>query len=223
MNHNYSYKYLLHIKGIYQIRQLSTNKVYIGSAANNFYDRMCAHHSVLKRNMHSSIYLQRAWNKYGKDDFIFEIVEEMEDISNILIIELNYIRNLKSSEAEYGFNMACEVSPNRLGHHQSDHTKQLISNKLTGIKRSAETKEKMSLAKRGENSPSWGKNQAPELVERRIKNNRKRIQRSDGKVYNSLNEAAADIECLCQSISQSLRKGHRCKGFFFFYLESTDE
>lgn len=223
MNHNYNWKFLLCKRGIYQIRQLSTGKLYIGSTANNFYDRMCAHNSVLKRGKHSSTHLQRAWDKYGKNDFVFEIVEELSDISSILQIELSYINKYQTTNKNRGFNIAKEVSPNRLGHHQSSETRKKISKTLTGIKRSIETRKKMGVTKRGTNSPMWGKKQSLDTITKRTKNLCKKIRRSDGKEFNSLKEAAAEMGCHYQSISDSLRNGRRCKGFLFYYVVGGDD
>lgn len=63
--------------GVYQIRNLTNNKLYIGSSE-KFDKRWNLHLSQLRRNIHHSIHLQRAWNKYGANIFIFEIIEECE-------------------------------------------------------------------------------------------------------------------------------------------------
>lgn len=75
--------------GIYIIKNLVNNKLYIGSAV-NLKKRKREHFSLLKNNKHHSIYLQRAYNKYGKDNFIFELLECCE--KTVLIIrEQHYI------------------------------------------------------------------------------------------------------------------------------------
>lgn len=60
--------------GIYQIKNKKNNRVYIGSAV-NCRDRKLLHLSQLRRNIHHSITLQRAYNKYGNDIFEFEVLE----------------------------------------------------------------------------------------------------------------------------------------------------
>lgn len=59
--------------GIYQIKNLVNNKVYIGSTV-NFELRWNLHKSRLRNNIHHSKYLQRSYNKYGKDNFVYEIL-----------------------------------------------------------------------------------------------------------------------------------------------------
>jgi group I intron endonuclease len=78
-----------HKSGIYQIRNLSNNKIYIGSAF-NLLDRFHCHKSLLKNNKHGNQHLQRSYNR-NPDDFIFEIVEFVDDISKIYEIEQIYI------------------------------------------------------------------------------------------------------------------------------------
>ncbi len=66
------------MSGIYKILNKSNNKCYIGSTI-NFNDRRNLHFSKLKRGKHHSIILQRAYDKYGIDNFEFIILEECEN------------------------------------------------------------------------------------------------------------------------------------------------
>lgn len=59
--------------GVYQIRNLITNDIYIGQSIN--LNRRKQHHlSSLKHSKHKSTYLQNAFNKYGEENFVFEIL-----------------------------------------------------------------------------------------------------------------------------------------------------
>lgn len=62
--------------GVYQIRNVISGKVYIGSTQISFNKRKYQHFRLLRANKHHSISLQRAWNKHGEISFIFEILEE---------------------------------------------------------------------------------------------------------------------------------------------------
>lgn len=75
---------LIYETGIYKITNIVTNKIYIGSASrkhkkrpcdNGFYRRFSEHLNNLKKNQHSSIHFQRAWNKSTTKDWKFEIIE----------------------------------------------------------------------------------------------------------------------------------------------------
>lgn len=59
---------------IYKIQNLVNGIIYIGSTV-NFEKRKQRHLSALLNNQHHSVYLQRAFNKYGSENFIFTIVE----------------------------------------------------------------------------------------------------------------------------------------------------
>lgn len=72
---------------IYKITNLINNKVYIGSTK-SYNRRISYHKSDLNNNKHINNHLQAAWNKYGKDNFLFEIVEEVKNSEELLKIEL---------------------------------------------------------------------------------------------------------------------------------------
>ena len=63
---------------IYKITNLKNNKIYIGSTI-KFEDRKSCHINQLRENKHHSAKLQASWNKYGGENFIFEILEEIEN------------------------------------------------------------------------------------------------------------------------------------------------
>ena len=60
--------------GIYRITCAPTGKIYIGSAVNLRWRRK-THFRTLQRNEHRNPKLQNAWNKYGPDNFTFEVLE----------------------------------------------------------------------------------------------------------------------------------------------------
>lgn len=63
--------------GIYRIKNLLNNKCYYGSSK-NIETRWLKHKNELKKGKHINIILQRAWDKYGGDNFSFEVVEECD-------------------------------------------------------------------------------------------------------------------------------------------------
>lgn len=75
--------------GIYRIRNVINDKCYYGSSK-NIKKRWSKHKSQLKYNRHENILLQRAWNKYGEENFIFEIVELCNEIE-LLLVEQKYL------------------------------------------------------------------------------------------------------------------------------------
>ena len=75
--------------GIYRIKNLVNNKCYYGSSK-NIEKRWLRHKNELNKKTHINCVLQRAWDKYGEDNFLFEVVEECN--SNILLeVEQKYL------------------------------------------------------------------------------------------------------------------------------------
>ena len=64
--------------GIYKIENLINRKVYIGQSI-DINRRIQDHKFLLNTNKHHSEHLQRAYNKYGKENFKFEIIEECDE------------------------------------------------------------------------------------------------------------------------------------------------
>lgn len=75
--------------GIYRIQNKQDGKCYYGSSA-NIEKRLTQHLKTLRNSTHHNAHLQRAWNKYGEDVFVFEIVEECEP-DQMLIREQYYL------------------------------------------------------------------------------------------------------------------------------------
>jgi group I intron endonuclease len=90
--------------GIYLIENLIDKKIYIGSSV-NLENREYKHFWMLDKNIHDNQHLQNSYNKIGKENFKFRIVEKCEE--SLLITKENYYINLyKSNNQEYGYNMA---------------------------------------------------------------------------------------------------------------------
>lgn len=87
--------------GIYKIS--CNDKYYIGSSK-DINKRWKRHINDLKSNRHVNIHLQRAFDKYGIENFLFEIVE-ICDISLLFIKEQNYLDLNKN-----GFNIGKSAS-----------------------------------------------------------------------------------------------------------------
>lgn len=73
-----AYKESYRPMGVFQIRNLSNGKRYVGSSVNlpAIFNRM---RMVLKTNGHvKEPVLQREWNELGEEAFVFEVLEELE-------------------------------------------------------------------------------------------------------------------------------------------------
>lgn len=154
--------------GIYKITNSKNNKVYIGSSI-NCKQRHYEHWSDLKRNVHHSIHLQRSWNKYGEDVFIFEIIETVINSDSLLNREQFWLDFYTSYNRDCGYNIH-KIAGSPLGYKHSEKTKKLLSIIGKGLKRSKETKEKLSASLKGVNTWTKGHKQSEEHIEKRFKN-----------------------------------------------------
>lgn len=103
------------ISGIYKIENILTGDIYIGSAV-DIKSRWRRHKIDLKKDKHHSIILQRAYNKYGFENFNFEILEECcKEL--LLSTEQKY---LDDKSPKYNI---CSYAYNTLGRKDSEETK----------------------------------------------------------------------------------------------------
>ncbi|MGH7974976.1 MAG: GIY-YIG nuclease family protein [bacterium] len=91
------------IIGIYKITNTLNGLLYIGSSK-DIKDRWFEHKFKLRRNVHSSKYLQEDWNRYGENIFTFEIIEECSK-NNKLQREQYWLDFYKSYERDKGYNI----------------------------------------------------------------------------------------------------------------------
>lgn len=130
------------MQGIYKIKNTVNNFSYIGSSK-NIKRRFRDHKYFLRHNKHANIYLQRSWNKYSENNFIFEILEIVNLQENLVNREQYYINNTKCL-----YNL-CKIAGNRFGFKHTEETKNKISKSNKGKIVSAEVKIKISEALKG--------------------------------------------------------------------------
>lgn len=82
---------MIHITGIYLIRNTINDKIYVGSSK-NIRRRIQEHLSKLKLNKHPNKHLQNHFNKY-KESLYFEIIQECEQ-KDLLKVEQYWITTL---------------------------------------------------------------------------------------------------------------------------------
>jgi len=132
--------------GVYKIEL--NNKLYIGSTVRPFKYRWGDHLQGLRRGRHENGHLQNAYNKYGYTTLKFSILEVVENKKECIPREQYYIDTLKP---EY-------------------NVRQIAESNL-GIKRSKETRKKMSISAMG-NTRTLGY-KMPEEIKRKISESEK--------------------------------------------------
>ncbi len=156
---------------IYCITNKINKKKYIGQTIQEYKKRWYRHIHELNNDAHMNKHLQNAWNKYGEDNFSFEVLEilksDSEDKLRKIINEkeISYINEWNLLNREYGYNIAeggsegnnfagkTEEEMNEIKRKKSESMK----GKNVGKYHSDESKKKMSETHKGENNPNYGK------------------------------------------------------------------
>jgi len=145
--------------GIYFIRNILDNKIYVGSAV-NFNSRWRRHKNLLRNKLHHCLPLQNAWNLYGELVFAFECVELIDNKNMLLLIEQNYLDKYwdngtncynicKDAMAPMTGRKHTVEARRKMSRPCSEELKEKFSLLYTGKKTSDATKLKMSLAQQG--------------------------------------------------------------------------
>lgn len=129
------------IPGIYLIKNLTNGRGYVGSSS-NIAKRLSEHKRLLGLGQHYNIRLQRAWVKYGPDQFVFDILEPIPDLAQLLDAEDRHIKAL--GKLAYNFR---EAAKGRQFHSAESRAK--ISASKKGKPKSPEHVAKMAASKRG--------------------------------------------------------------------------
>lgn len=81
---------------IYTITNIQTGKQYIGKTF-NFEQRKLQHLSALRKNKHHSVELQRAYNKYGENSFLWDVKKvQIKTENDLNAIEMQEIEKANS-------------------------------------------------------------------------------------------------------------------------------
>lgn len=192
---------ILKKRGVYQIKNLVTNKIYIGSTITSFIYRWRQHHSKLKMRKHENAHLQSSYIKYGDSNFEYTILYVGTSLEDIRTREQEFINTFNSYNPDKGYNMDSVVDRST---------------------RSEETKKKMSLSRKGKCSGSsnnfYGKTHTEEVREKirqahigkklsdntkaKMSEKRKIKVRINGMIYPSIKEAAEELKMSKATLSR---------------------
>ena len=149
--------------GIYAIINQVNGKIYVGSSK-DLKHRKQSHFSSLALGNHKNEYLQRSFNKYGKQFFEFKVLEYCKE-KNLLKREQFYIDRYNSTNYSCGYNMMLKATKIVM----SDEQKEKISKGRKGIIFSPKTLKRMSDARKGK--APW--NKGKKMTEEYCNNNSK--------------------------------------------------
>jgi len=117
--------------GIYKITNKVNGKFYIGSSL-DIKQRWKYHRNMLKSGAHDNQHLQNSYNKHGKENFIFEVLCEIDDTQiEILKAEQKVLDKYKNTW-DMLYNIAHFVSSGMKGRSHTEKAKKTLSEKLSG-------------------------------------------------------------------------------------------
>lgn len=135
---------------IYCIENKINNKKYIGESL--YYKRRWNDHKRhLNNNTHSNYHLQRSWNKYGKKNFKFKIIESNIPSPKLDSKEIYYIAKYNTFHGK-GYNLTAG-GDERSGKNNPMYGKCGEDNPFYGRKHSEETLKELRRLKKGKNHP----------------------------------------------------------------------
>jgi len=200
--------------GIYTITNTITNHMYIGSTS-NFIKRWNYHKLDLRKNKHENSYLQRAWNKYGEENFIFDKLIEC-DVEFIYSEEHYWCNLLQTHNKSLGYNLKATHPNNKcivtnetrqklrekaLTRRWSDEHKELFRSKKIG---KSQSEEHIKKAKEGKYKTVYQYSLEGDLIKE---------WQSAQNIQKELNIAASNISRCCNN----KQSHHTVKGFMWTY------
>ena len=98
---------------------------YVGQSV-NIRRRIAEHKRDLKKHVHANDKLQKSWNKYGKDNFIFSVLEQCGK-DHLTNRETYWVNKLHTMERNIGYNIAVPGPNPMANRHHTEKSKQKMS------------------------------------------------------------------------------------------------
>lgn len=195
---------ILKKRGVYQIKNLMTNKIYIGSTTTSFIYRWRQHQSKLKMGKHENAHLQSSYIKYGDSSFEYTILYVGTSLEDIRIKEQEFINALDSCNPNKGYNLDNIVDR----HNRSEETKRKISasrkgkcagssNGFYGKTHSEEVRNRIRQAHIGK--------KLSDNTKAKMSEKRKIKVRINGIIYPSIKEAAQELHMSKATLSRWIK------------------
>ena len=231
------------VSGIYCIENIITNQKYIGQSINIKY-RWKKHVSALNSNTHDNSYLQNSWNKYGKDNFKFYIIETC-DQELLNEKEIYYIEYYNTLDRNYGYNL--KTGGQNCSTYCTDEIKSKMSDAIKRSYENGDLKQRRSEATKqywknpdnksrilNENNPMFGKHHTDESKKKmsEVKKSKHNIPYNKNltKVFceelnsefENATQAAKELQIDSSSILKTCRgERHTCGGYHWHFVDNN--
>lgn len=125
---------------VYLIHNILNNKVYVGKAKNPA-KRWLKHLKVASgKRQTEKFYIHHAISKHGARNFVFSIIQKLENKNDCDLAEMYWIKYFQSKDNKHGYNLT-DGGEGVFGREVSEATKQKQREKATGRKHTEKTKE----------------------------------------------------------------------------------
>lgn len=166
--------------GIYALINKTNNKYYIGQSK-NISKRVYGHFYCLRNKKHKNLKLQRAYDKYGKDNFNFIILEKIEKYNKDVLtgMEDKFINEFDSIHNGYNIKKATDI------YIPSEAQKFSLSerHKKNGHMPPREAIEKSSLNRRGKKYEDIYGSRIANIIKEKISKNNPNYDYTRNKTY----------------------------------------
>lgn len=136
------------VGGIYQWRQLSTGRKYYGGTC-DLWRRNKEHRSELNKGRHNNPRLSKAWAEKGPNDFVFTVLEVIEDTATLIEREQWYLDHAVAWGFDFNINRIAGRPYRGQRRKASEETKRRLSLSHMGYVMPEEQKQKISRANKG--------------------------------------------------------------------------
>lgn len=179
------------MKCIYAIENKLNHKMYVGMT-NNYKKRIEYHLYELRHNKHHSKKLQRAFNKYGEENFEFLVLLETDKMEGLELKEKEFIKKFDTYKNGYNCSEGGEKLPN---YKQPEKTRKALLKRNKGNKYSLgkkmpqSAKEKISKSNSGKRNGMYGRKHTEEELKIMSIKAKENWKNNYDKIYKKISEA----------------------------------
>lgn len=188
---------------VYKIECKPNGRCYFGRSQ-ELEKRWRAHKNMLRKDEHHNIEMQKDWNEYGEDSFVFEVLHEFDNKEDSLRVEQEYINNSRGE--------SYNISDSKNG-----------GDTFTYNPRREEIREIHRQQAIGKNNPMYGKPKN-EYTLQRIKEANSKPVSIDGVVYPSLTQASKVLNIKVGSVAYRINsKSEQFKNWVYVDKEMPND
>ena len=208
---------------IYKLTNTLNNKIYIGLTTEKISERCRKRNVEAKFRKERTSYILNAIRKYGEDKFKVEQIDTANNLEELKLKEIHYIKLYNSTNRKIGYNLT-EGGEGNKGLKMSDKTKDKIRQKQLGKIRSKE-----SIEKQKETNKKLNLDYTKGIENFKIYNlktskkvNKINLKGEIIKIFDNIGQAANDIGITRVTLSMQFKKyGKREKEGFTYKIKEN--